>query len=93
MAGAQHPHSADQQPELFALWRAAPHLVRFPGGESLQELASRAVDGLRLVLDRHPGETTVMVGHDSINPRASTAVARPALVRLLAAHAEPLRDI
>jgi phosphoserine phosphatase len=26
-------------PELFAAWFATPHLVRFPGGESLQDLA------------------------------------------------------
>jgi len=56
-----------EAPKLFALWRAAPHLVRFPGGESLQDLVARAADALRLVLDRHGDQTTVMVGHDSIN--------------------------
>jgi probable phosphoglycerate mutase len=53
--------------ELFALWRAAPHLVRFPAGESLQDLVARAADALRLVLDRHGDQVAVMVGHDSIN--------------------------
>lgn len=56
-------------PELFATWMEAPHLVRFPGGESLQDLAARAGNVLRLALARHPGERecVVLVGHDSIN--------------------------
>lgn len=56
-------------PDLLALWYRAPHLIRFPGGESLQELVARAADALRFVLARHPGttETVVLVGHDSVN--------------------------
>lgn len=56
-----------EQPELFRLWHEAPHLVRFPGGESLQDLVSRSSEALRTVLARHPGQTVVMVGHDSVN--------------------------
>jgi len=56
-----------EAPTLFALWRSAPHLVRFPDGESLQDLVARAADALRLVLDRHPDTAVVMVGHDSVN--------------------------
>ena len=56
-----------EEPALFHLWHAAPHLMRFPGGESLQDLLARTSDALRIVLARHPGETVVMVGHDSVN--------------------------
>lgn len=56
-----------EQPDAFRLWQAAPHLVRFPGGESLQDLIARTSDALRAVLARHPGEAVVMVGHDSVN--------------------------
>jgi probable phosphoglycerate mutase len=56
-----------QAPELFARWFAAPHLVRFPDGDSLQDLVSRAADALRCVLGRHPDDVIVMVGHDSVN--------------------------
>ena len=55
------------QGELYASWFATPHLVRFPGGDSLQELASRAADALRIALERHSDQTVVMVAHDSIN--------------------------
>src|SRR4029077_2153876 len=44
----------------------APHLMRFPGGESLQDLVARTSDALRTVLARHPEQTVVMVGHDSV---------------------------
>jgi broad specificity phosphatase PhoE len=54
-------------PERFNAWFATPHLVRFPDGESLQDLAARAADALRFVLARHAGEIVVLVGHDSVN--------------------------
>jgi phosphoserine phosphatase len=54
-------------PETYALWRKMPHLVRFPDGESLQDLVARVGDCLRFTLERHPDETVVLVGHDSVN--------------------------
>ncbi len=56
-------------PNLFAAWRAGPHLVRFPNGESLQDLVARTADALRFALERHAAETDVIVfvGHDSVN--------------------------
>ena len=64
-----HDEVEAEVPELYAAWHATPHLVRFPGGESLQELIARAADALRLVIERHAGEseTVVLVGHDSVN--------------------------
>src|SRR5271155_4243657 len=56
-----------QNPDLFAAWFATPQLVRFPNGESLQDLAARAANALRMVLTRHADETVVLVGHDSVN--------------------------
>lgn len=56
-----------QDAALFLAWFATPHLVRFPDGESLQDLAARVANALRMVLARHPDETIVLVGHDSVN--------------------------
>lgn len=56
-----------EAPELFALWHAAPQLMRFPGGESLQDLLARTSDALRFVLERHVGQTVLLMGHDSVN--------------------------
>jgi broad specificity phosphatase PhoE len=54
-------------PALFATWFAAPQLVRFPDGESLQDVAARTAEALRLILQRHSTDTVVLVGHDSVN--------------------------
>lgn len=54
-------------PALFALWHHAPHLVRFPQGDSLQDLFARAADTVRFVLEHHHDNTVVLVGHDSVN--------------------------
>ena len=48
-------------PDLHARWFSAPHLVRFPNGESLQDLTARMSNVLRLVLERHRDETVVVV--------------------------------
>jgi probable phosphoglycerate mutase len=62
-----HDEIKAEAPEVFRLWKTAPQRVRFPDGESLQDLMARTADVLRLVLDRHPADTVVMVGHDSVN--------------------------
>jgi phosphoserine phosphatase len=56
-----------QNPTLFAAWLATPHLVRFPNGESLQDVAARLANAVRMLLARHAEETIVLVGHDSVN--------------------------
>jgi len=60
-----HDEVRAQWPRLLDRWLSAPHLVRFPGGESLQDLLGRTADALRMVLDRHTADTVVLVGHDS----------------------------
>jgi phosphoserine phosphatase len=54
-------------PRMYERWRRAPHLMRFPEGESLQDLVARAADALRWAEQRHATQTIVMVGHDSLN--------------------------
>lgn len=62
-----HDAVAAESPALYRCWRTTPQLMRFPKGESLQELGARATDVLRYSMERHPGETLVIVGHESIN--------------------------
>jgi broad specificity phosphatase PhoE len=56
-----------KNPDFFAAWFATPHLVGFPDGESLQDVAARTADVLRLVVSRNEADTIVLVGHDSVN--------------------------
>ncbi|MGZ5903883.1 MAG: histidine phosphatase family protein [Reyranella sp.] len=62
-----HEEIKAEAPEAYRLWRTAPQRVRFPDGESLQDLVARTADVRRVVLARHPADTVVMVGHDSVN--------------------------
>jgi phosphoserine phosphatase len=56
-----------KNPDLFAAWVTTPHLVGFPDGESLQDVAARTANVLRFVLSRNAEETIVLVGHDNVN--------------------------
>lgn len=62
-----HEEVEKEAPDAYRLWRKAPHLLRFPGGESLQDVVARTADALRLVMARHGAETVVLIGHDSVN--------------------------
>ncbi len=54
-------------PEMLETWHRTPHWAAIPGGESLQDVLARAVAALRDVIGRHPRDTVVVVGHDSVN--------------------------
>jgi phosphoserine phosphatase len=62
-----HEDMEREFPAMYRRWRTAPQLVRFPNGESLQDLLARAADAQRFALDKHPAQTIVMVSHDSLN--------------------------
>ena len=62
-----HEEVAQRWPRLFALWRTSPPLVRFPSGESLQDIVLRSIDVFRSAIDRFPHDTVVLVGHESVN--------------------------
>jgi broad specificity phosphatase PhoE len=55
-------------PDLFDRWYSAPASVRFPGGESLQDLVLRAGDAMRLAAAEAVGDgrVLVLVTHDSV---------------------------
>jgi len=65
--GRLHSEMQSESPRLYSEWRRAPQFVRFPNGESIQDVAARTSDALRLVLERHPAHTVVLVGHDAVN--------------------------
>jgi len=65
--GKTHAEVAQHWPDLYRRWLDAPDLVQFPGGESLQQLAARAADALRLCIEQHADHDLVVVAHDSFN--------------------------
>jgi len=54
-------------PEMHAAWRASPHIVRMPGGESLDDVRQRCQTAIGLLVARHPGQTVVAVAHTDLN--------------------------
>lgn len=65
--GLTYQDVQQDQPELFARWFSTPHLADIPGGETLYQAAQRVAAALRFIMDRHAGETVLLVGHDSVN--------------------------
>jgi phosphoserine phosphatase len=57
----------DRWPAEAGLWHRRPDLARPPGGETLQDVLARGAEALRLIIGRHPQETVLLVGHDSVN--------------------------
>jgi probable phosphoglycerate mutase len=54
-------------PQELETWYRAPDWAAIPGGETLQDVLVRTVSALRDVIGRHPRDTIVLVGHDSVN--------------------------
>jgi len=77
-----HEEVQGSSPELFDRWLNEPDMVRFPGGESLADLAARAAEVLRYIADHHRDDTVVAVGHDSVN----RAILMQALAQPLSAY-------
>lgn len=50
-------------PDLYALWLEEPHKVRFPEGESLEEVRERTMDALDKLVAKHQNEAIALVAH------------------------------
>ena len=65
--GLTRDEAQERWPDETELWFRAPHIAAIPGGETLAALLSRTSAALRDILWRHPDQTVVLVGHDSVN--------------------------
>ncbi|MBN1955340.1 MAG: histidine phosphatase family protein [Anaerolineae bacterium] len=54
-------------PDLYHAWLHAPHTVRFPGGESLDDVCARSTGVFRDVVARHSKESVALVAHTVVN--------------------------
>jgi broad specificity phosphatase PhoE len=53
--------------DLYRQWETAPQSVRFPGGETLDEVKARAGAAVEDVVRRHPGQTVLLAAHRAVN--------------------------
>ena len=61
-----HEEVAREQPEAWKVWHETPDEMRFPGGESLADMAERATDALRTVSEAAPNGCIALVTHDAV---------------------------
>ncbi len=65
--GQAHQEIQKIDSETYRRWREEPHLVRLPGGESLDDVRVRAMAALEELIRNHPGKTLVLVSHRVVN--------------------------
>ena len=61
-------------PEIYDTWMRTPTKVRFPGGESWQDLLSRSTAAAAEIVAAHRDETIVVVSHGGVNRAILSAV-------------------
>ena len=65
--GLTRDEAAARWPAEVERWFRAPHLATIPDGETLAALSARTGAALCELLRRHPAETLVIIGDDSVN--------------------------
>jgi len=65
--GQSHRDIQKNDKETYRQWVETPHLVRLPGGESLDDVRMRAMAALDEVIQKHPGKSLVLVTHRVVN--------------------------
>jgi probable phosphoglycerate mutase len=65
--GLTHTQAALTNPELYARWQSTPSHVQFSGGEGLGDVQARLLALLQEIATHHPGQSTVLVGHQIVN--------------------------
>jgi broad specificity phosphatase PhoE len=53
--------------DLYRQWETAPHTVRFPQGETLDEVKARALKAVEEVVQRHAGQAVLLAAHRAVN--------------------------
>ena len=65
--GRPHQEIRESDSKTYRQWVETPHLVRLPGGESLDDVRMRAMSAMEEVIRNHPGKTLVLVTHRVVN--------------------------
>ncbi len=58
---------AAKYPDLHSLWLQEPHKVRFPNGETLEEVRARTMEAVENLVAKHLNETIALVTHRAPN--------------------------
>ena len=72
--GKENKEVKEKYPDLYNLWLTEPHKVRFPGGETLDEVRNRTMSAIEELIRKHENESIVLVAHRVPNKVISCAV-------------------
>jgi phosphoserine phosphatase len=61
--GLTRDEARTRDPEAWAQWRSAPHLLKLAGGETIPEVAERVTAGIAALQEAHDGQTVVLISH------------------------------
>ena len=65
--GLSHHKVKEDFKDLYTTWLSEPHKVKFPDGESLEEVKIRSKQALEKVVENNPGKTVAIVSHRVVN--------------------------
>jgi broad specificity phosphatase PhoE len=65
--GRPHQEIRQSDSNTYRQWVETPHLVRLPGGESLDDVRVRAMAAVEELIRNHPGKTLILVTHRVVN--------------------------
>ena len=65
--GVPYHEIKTKYPDLLAAWEQEPELVRFPHGETLDEVRERSYRVLRALAEKHINESILIVSHRVVN--------------------------
>jgi broad specificity phosphatase PhoE len=65
--GRPHQEIRESDSNTYRQWVETPHLVRLPGGESLDDVRKRAMAAVEELIRNHPGKTLILVTHRVVN--------------------------
>lgn len=61
--GLSHRQVKEEYKDLYETWRTSPEVVKFPGGESLEDVRRRSMEALAGIIKNNPGKTITLVSH------------------------------
>ncbi len=65
--GRPHKEMKKEDADTYRLWKHEPWKVRFPEGESLQDIQQRYCDAIRDAVEKYPGKTIFIGAHSKGN--------------------------
>jgi len=63
LEGSNRVEAEAKYPEIMHAWRNNPSLVQMPDGESIVALQERVTGTIEQIVERHPGQTVLIVSH------------------------------